>query len=429
MPATPPSEPPAGQGETPTSAEEHAVAREATAFAALAPWFQGNAPGTLWVAFSGGVDSTVLLHVLRGLPNVAAIHVDHGLHEDSRTWARCCAATARAWGVPCRVRSVAVARGGNLEAEARRVRYDVWQQLLEPGDVLALAHHANDQAETRLWQLLTGRETGGMPTERALGKGRLVRPMLNLGRCAIVQYAKRQGLRWIEDPANADLRSDRNFIRHRLAPSIERHFPRTFARLAAPRPNAARTLPPLPAANASEERVADWLAAAGLPLAQRRIREIARQSGASPSRLPRIAMAPGIDAWRYRRHWHLVRRQAEANALGHPSELAVGTCVALPGGTLRWRPDAIGLVAGSPLAARPRRGGERLRLHGRGSKAVKALFQEHGIAPWQRGDWPLLYDAAGRLVAVPGLGIGAEFATPGGLAPRWTPRAATLTTA
>ena len=426
MPATPPSERSAGEGVAPTPVEEHAVAHEVAALAALAPWVEGNAPGTLWVAFSGGVDSTVLLHVLRGLPNVAAIHIDHRLHEDSPTWARCCAATARAWGVPCRVRSVAVPHG-NLEAEARRVRYDVWRQLLEPGDVLALAHHANDQAETRLWQLLTGREPGGMPTERALGKGRLVRPMLNLRRCAIVRYAKRQGLRWVEDPANADLRSDRNFIRHRLAPGIERHFPKAFARLAAPRPNAAQTLPPLPAANASEEHVADWLAAAGLPLAHRAIREIARQTEASPSRLPRIAVAPGIDAWRYRGHWHLVRRQAEDSALRHASELAVGTCVALPGGTLRWRPDEIGLAAGSPLAVRQRHGGERLRLHGRGSKAVKALFQEHGIAPWQRGDWPLLYDAAGRLVAVPGLGVGAEFATPGGLAPCWTPRAATLT--
>ena len=428
MPATPLSEPSAGEGEAPASVEEQAVARDVAAFAALAPWFEGNAPGTLWVAFSGGVDSTVLLHVLRGLPNVAAIHIDHRLHEDSPTWARWCATTAKAWGVPCRVRSVAVPHG-NLEAQARRVRYDVWRQLLEPGDVLALAHHANDQAETRLWQLLTGREPGGMPTERPLGKGHLVRPMLGLRRCAILQYAKRQRLRWIEDPANVNLRSDRNFIRHRLAPSIERHFPKAFARLASPRPNAVRSLRPLPAATASEERVADWLAAAGLPLAQRTIREIARQSEASPSRLPRIAVAPGIDAWRYRRHWHLVRRQAEDSALGRASELAVGTCVALPGGTLRWRPGAIGLAAGSPLTVRTRRGGERIRLHGRGSKAVKALFQEHGIAPWQRGDWPLLYGAAGRLVAVPGLGIGAEFATPGGLAPCWTPRAATLTSA
>ena len=429
MPATPPSEPSAGEGEATTFVEEHAVAREVAALAALAPWFEGNALGTLWVAFSGGVDSTVLLHVLRGLPNVAAIHIDHHLHEDSPTWARCCAATASAWGVPCRVRNAAVACGGNLEAQARRVRYEVWRQLLEPGDVLALAHHANDQVETRLWQLLTGREPGGMPTERPLGKGRLVRPMLRLRRCAVLQYAKRQGLRWIEDPANADLRSDRNFIRHRLAPSIERHYPKAFARLASLRPNAVRTLPPLPAANASEERVADWLAAAGLPLAQRAVREIARQSEASPSRLPRIAVAPGVDAWRYRGHWHLVRRQAEDSALGHASELAVGTCVALPGGTLRWRPDAIGLAACSPLTVRTRHGGERIRLHGRGSKAVKALFQEHGIAPWQRPNWPLLYGAAGRLVAVPGLGIGAEFATPGGLTPCWTPRAATLTSA
>ena len=411
----------------PALGDECAVAREVAA-SALAPWFEGRATGTLWVAFSGGVDSTALLHVLRRRPNVAAIHIDHGLHAESATWAQRCAATAAAWGVPLRIRAVAVAPGGNLEAKARRARYAVWRDLLQPGDVLALAHHANDQAETRLWQLLTGREAGGMPTERTLGDGLLLRPMLRLPKSAIVHYAKRRKLTWVEDPANADLRSDRNFIRRHVVPRIECRSPSAFARLAAPRPRPAHTLPPLSAANCTEARVAAWLAAAALPLARGPLREIARQSAASPSRLPRIAVAPGIDAWRYRQHWHLVRRLDESRVPRPANECVVGIRANLPGGVLSWQSGAFGLAVGTPLAARHRDGGERLRLRRRGGrKTVKALFQEHGVAPWRRSSWPLLCDRDGELVALPGIGVAAHRATSDGLEPRWTPSPDTLT--
>lgn len=412
----------------PALGDECAVAREVAASAALAPWFEGRATGTLWVAFSGGVDSTVLLHVLRRRANVAAIHIDHGLHAESATWAQRCAATAAAWRVPLRIRAVALVPGGNLEAKARRARYGVWRDLLDAGDVLALAHHANDQAETRLWQLLTGREAGGMPTARALGGGLLLRPMLRLPKEAIVRYAKRRKLRWVEDPANADLRSDRNFIRRHVAPRLERRSPSAFARLVAPRRQPAQTLPPLSAANCTEARVAAWLAAAALPLARGPIREIARQSAASPSRTPRIALAPGIDAWRYRQYWHLVRRVDESRGRRHANECVVGIRADLPDGVLSWQPGAFGLAAGTPLAVRYRDGGERIRLRQRGGrKTVKALFREHGVAPWRRSGWPLLCDRDGEPVALPGIGVAAHCATSDGLEPRWAPCPDTLT--
>ena len=412
----------------PALGDEGPVAGEVAASAALAPWFEGRATGTLWVAFSGGVDSTVLLHVLRRLANVAAIHIDHGLCAESATWAQRCAATAADWRVPLCIGAVAVAPGGNLEAQARRARYDAWRALLGAGDVLALAHHANDQAETRLWQLLTGREAGGMPTARALGEGLLLRPMLRLPKSAIVRYAKWRKLTWVEDPANADLRSDRNFIRRHVVPRIERRSPSAFARLAAPRPQAAQALPPLRATNCAEAGVAAWLAAAALPLARGPIREIARQSSASPSRMPRIAVAPGIDAWRYRQHWHLVRRPNQGRAPRPAHECVVGSRANLPGGVLSWQPSAFGLPVGMPLEARYREGGERVRLRQReGRKTVKALFREHGVAPWRRSGWPLLCDRNGELLALPGIGVAAHCATSDGLEPRWTPCPDTLT--
>ena len=408
-----------------------AVAREVRTASGLAPWFDGTAKHTLWVGVSGGVDSTVLLHVLRELPQVAAIHIDHGLQGKSRAWAASCAAKAAKWDVPFRAKTVAVSRRGNLQASARQVRYRAWREILMPGDALALAHHADDQAETRLWQLLTGREAGGMPTERALGDGLLVRPMLRLRRREIVAYARRTGLEWEDDPANADLRFDRNLVRHSLLPAIERRDPQAFARLAAPRCEPPRSVSPLPASSATPERIAAWLAAAGLPLAHRSVGEIQRQSQAAEGRSPRIALAPGVEARLFRRHWHLVYAETPLGACGTPEGRRVtsGVCTVLSNGVLAWRKDVAGLPAGTRLAVRCREGGERIRLHGRNvRKTVKALFQEHGVPPWRRESWPLLYDDGGRLLAVPSIGVAAEAAVPDGLLPHWTPNADTLTT-
>lgn len=413
----------------PASDPAHVVPHQIGAASPLAPWFDGTATHTLWVGVSGGVDSTVLLHVLRGLPGVAAIHIDHGLQDGAAQWAARCGAMAARWGVPFQAKSVAVSRRGNLQARARQARYRAWRDKLGPGDVLALAHHADDQAETRLWQLLTGREAGGMPGQRALGQGLLVRPMLRLRRGEIVAYARSVGLDWEDDPANADLRFDRNLVRHCLLPSLERRAPEAFARLAALRCEPARVVRPLPAESAVREGIAAWLAAAGLPLAHRSIGEIERQRQAADGRLPRIAVAPGVEARLFRRHWHLVCAEGLRVETPGGRRVTSGVCAALPKGVLAWRTDAAGLPAGTGLVVRFRQGGERIRLHGRNvRKTVKALFQEHGVPPWRRERWPLLYDEAGRLLAVASIGVAAEAAVPGGLQPCWTPNADTLTT-
>ena len=413
----------------PASDPAHVVPRQVRTAPPLAPWFAGTARHTLWVGVSGGVDSTVLLHVLRGLSGVAAIHIDHGLQDGAAQWAARCGAMAARWGVPFQAKSVAVSRRGNLQARARQARYRAWRDILAAGDVLALAHHADDQAETRLWQLLTGREAGGMPGQRALGQGLLVRPMLRLRRGEIVAYARSAGLDWEDDPANADLRFDRNLVRHCLLPSLERRCPEAFARLAAPRCEAAHVVRPLPAASAAREGIAAWIAAAGLPLAHRSIGEIERQSQAADGRLPCVAVAPGVKARLFRRYWHLVRTEGLRVETPEGRRVTSGVCAALPNGVLAWRTDEAGFPAGARLVVRFRQGGERIHLHGRNvRKTVKALFQEQGVPPWRRKRWPLLYDEAGRLLAVASIGVTAEAAVSGGLQPCWTPNADTLTT-
>ena len=392
------------------------VIRAIAATPALAPWLAGDAPGTLWVAFSGGRDSAVLLHALRGLNGVAATHIDHGLHPDSASWARHCAGVAEEWDVRLHMERVCVAPTGNREAEARRKRYAAWQRLLEPGDVLAMAHHADDQIETRLWQVLTGREPGGMPAERGVGEGRLVRPMFGVRRSAITQYAERHGLAWIEDPSNADLRLDRNYIRARLVPLIEERFPDALQHLARPRPKEVPSV--LKATAATRPSIREWLRNAGLPVAAGVVDEIRRQSDAPPDRTPQVAVAPGVRAWRHAARWHLVRDIPPLAA----QRCTVGCTATMAAGTLAWKRSSRGLPHGIVVTMRPRVGGERLRVDGRNvRKSVKSLLREAGVPPWRRQVWPLLYAADDRLVAVAGLAVAADAAIDDGWWPAWSP--------
>lgn len=401
----------------PNDGVERALAQSRT----LDAFLHGPRPrGRLWVGFSGGVDSTVLLHALRAVAGTVAIHIDHGLDPAAREWVRHCAAVAREFGVRFESRSVCVDSHGNREQAARAARYAVFRELLGPDDLLALGHHADDQAETRVWQLLTGREPGGMPTERRLGAGWLVRPLMAVKREQILDYARRHRLRWIEDPANADPGFDRNRIRHGVLGRLEERHPGALERLSAPRRPAVENLRPLPVDEATDPGIEAWLLAAGLPTPSKAIAEIRRQSRAAEDRNPRVAVAPGTWALRHDHKWHLVAGRNPSTP--KPDSVVVGDDMATPDGLLSWRRAAAGLEAGRSLSIHRRRGGERIRPVGRdGTKTVKALFQEAHIPPWQRTDWPLLYDRA-ELLAVPGLALAVEAVVANGYEPLWTPQ-------
>src|SRR5947208_238629 len=183
----------------------------------------------LAVGLSGGVDSVVLLHVLKQHPglNLSAIHVHHGLSPNAGAWARFCRALCTRWGVPLAVRRVKVAkRGAGLEAAAREARYRAFKNV--PCDAVALAHNRDDQAETVLMNLLRGagvRGASGMPPRGRLDGKMLLRPLLEVPRAAILAYAREQGLEWVEDESNADEALTRNFVRRRLGPLLESRIP------------------------------------------------------------------------------------------------------------------------------------------------------------------------------------------------------------
>ncbi|MFQ5937184.1 MAG: tRNA lysidine(34) synthetase TilS, partial [Acidiferrobacterales bacterium] len=194
-----------------------------------------GATSSLKVAYSGGLDSHVLLHALCQLRAsahwvISAIHVDHGLHPESARWAEHCQQVCEQLGVVCTVERIQVSDTDSLgtEAAARRLRYACFAQHIGYQDALLTAHHLDDQAETVLLQLLRGtgvRGLAGMPEVTAFSGGKLVRPLLEFTRAELAAYAESQGLHWVEDVSNRDVSYGRNFLRHQVLPLLEQRWP------------------------------------------------------------------------------------------------------------------------------------------------------------------------------------------------------------
>ena len=188
------------------------------------------------VAFSGGVDSHVLLHLLASqretLPgSLGAVHVNHHIQQHAGDWEVHCRSVCEELDIPCHFLRVdgKARRGESPEAAARTARYRALADWLPADAVLLTGQHRDDQAETLLLQLLRGagpRGLAAMPVVTELGNGRLVRPLLALRRADILDYAHQHRLRWVEDPSNADTRYDRNLLRHRVMPLLQQHWRR-----------------------------------------------------------------------------------------------------------------------------------------------------------------------------------------------------------
>lgn len=198
------------------------------------------------VAFSGGLDSTVLLHQLvqwrTENPGVAlrAIHVHHGLSANADAWVTHCENVCQQWQVPLVVERVQLAQEGlGIEAQARQARYQAFARTLLPGEVLVTAQHLDDQCETFLLALKRGSGPAGLSAMAEVSEfagTRLIRPLLARTRGELVQWARQYDLRWIEDESNQDDSYDRNFLRLRVVPLLQQrwpHFAEATARSAA----------------------------------------------------------------------------------------------------------------------------------------------------------------------------------------------------
>jgi len=193
------------------------------------PWFVG---------FSGGADSTALLHFLSThfpQQTITAIHVNHQLSPHADDWELSCANMATTLNVGFVSERVTVAQGDGLEAEARKARYRVFDCLLAGGGCLMLGHHLDDQAETFLFRALRGESLAGLaaiPKFRTISSGILYRPLLSVSRTEIEDYLQDKGLGFIQDESNSDLTIKRNYLRHALIPDILHHEPNAAAAFA-----------------------------------------------------------------------------------------------------------------------------------------------------------------------------------------------------
>ena len=378
----------------------------------------------LAVGLSGGVDSVVLLHVLKQHPglNLSAIHVHHGLSPNAGAWARFCRALCTRWGVPLAVRRVKVAKGGKgLEAAAREARYRAFRN--SPCDAVALAHNRDDQAETVLMNLLRGagvRGASGMPPRSRLDGRMLLRPLLEVPRAAILAYAREQGLEWVEDESNADEALTRNFVRRRLGPLIESRFPRWRESLA----RAARHFAGV--GLDAQALLREFLAAQGLRApSEAKLVEMLKQLTSGGARI--MVEHDGMRLRVYR--GKLALAPAAPAAPFAPVEWKGEPRITIPalGGKLlfrRARGEGIDLrkLGQCRVAVRLRAGGERLQPdRRRPRRTLKNLFQEAGVPPWQRDRLPLLF-CGDDLVWAPGLGIDARYQATAdtiGVVPEW----------
>jgi len=410
-------------------------------------------PAQLAVAFSGGLDSTVLLHATikaHGKKNVHAFHVHHGIQKEADQWQAHCKAVAKKLGCHFDTKNVKLNKPSNIESQARNLRYESLTEMCQAHKIqdLLLAHHLDDQAETVLIQLMRGAGLPGlsaMPQVKSKELIHLWRPFLNMRRKDLEIYAKEHQLTWIEDPSNQDESYRRNAIRKSILPTLEKFQEGAIENLS----RSAKHL-------GEAQELLNQLADIDLGLME-------AKEGLSKTNLIRLYKTSQARATNALRRW------LSKNGLAYPSEERLTAWWSelqqtRPDSKLQWDHDqqvirlwrghlTITQDAGSSevvgewafkkipantqkpgiakdrfeqakkkglINTMAREGGEKFKVDSkRPRRSLKNLYQEAAIPPWQR-DVPLLYIGE-DLVAVAGIGISADWQVTEGprISPEW----------
>jgi tRNA(Ile)-lysidine synthase len=403
---------------------------------------------TFLLALSGGLDSVVLLHLLAearlAIPfQLHAMHVHHGLSANADTWAEFCSAQCRQLNVPLQIVHVNVAKNPDyknseqgIEAEARQLRYNALFTYAVDGkapDFVVTAHHQDDQAETLLLQLFRGAGVKGLASMAALDKARrLLRPLLNVSRQAMQDYALQYELAWCDDESNDNTQYDRNFVRHEVLPVLQSRFKSlnsVLARTAGHMAEASELLEVLASQDAEHLLHNNSFCLQGLgQLSVARTKNVLRWWFSQNF----LAMPAAehlneiVDQLLYAKKecdlniklQHLYLRKYQQRAYLCEDKTAVPFDLVWDGESELVLPSGGKLlfnkVTGSGLAINlgmtklritNRDGGERFKPDAqRPTRTLKYLLQEINMPPWRRLYLPLIY-WEDKLAFVPGVGI------------------------
>ena len=401
---------------------------------------------TYWVAYSGGLDSHVLLEqcvlLRQSLPlKLQVVHVHHGLSTHADQWVAHCENVCKAYDVPCMTKKIIVQKniGDSLEDVARQYRYQIFAEILQYNDCLLTAHHQDDQAETILLQLIRGAGPKGlasMPLIKPFANGFHARPFIQCSRSVLYDYAKQNQLVWIEDEMNQHLKLTRNFIRHEVMPILKNRWSNVEAQLSRSARHCAEqdvlinafSLELLREAKGSKEHclsvqkllslsdekqklvLRSWIDQQGHPLPDsKKLESICHQMlTARSDKNPHVRFGKS-EVRRYRDDLYLMNQLPKYDETSY-YELDLEKPLSIAGiGILR-----ASLVKGRGLRVdreqiecRFRQGGEQIEIPSIGRRPLKKLFQEWGVLPWERDRTPLLF-IGDQLIAVVGYFLKAE---------------------
>lgn len=392
----------------------------------------------LLVGYSGGLDSTVLLHLLAGQPTLVnkllAVHVNHGLSANANNWQDHCQQFCKDLAIPLVVKQVNLPSQANLEEEARKARYEIFSSLLANTDGLILAHHLDDQAETLLLQLFRGTGIDGlaaMAAKKGFAGANLLRPFLQLSRQNLEEYAKTNLLSWVEDESNLNISFSRNYIRHRVLPLICERWPavvdnlvrtthhcqqaqsnlEALAKIDCPTLNeVSSTLPLAFLSTLNSERISNvlrfWFKSNQVKQPDtlsfnRLLKEVIQaRSDARPE-----VVWKGFSVRRYQQTLYLSQVEKEqffatTNWPQFPEPLKIEDL-----GEIIVKEAEQGFLLPTPakIEVRFRQGGELFKWHGQ-LKQLKKLLQEWQVPPWQRGSIPLVF-VNGQLAVIVGYAV------------------------
>ena len=387
---------------------------------------QWPVPGKYWIAYSGGADSAALLYAMVGVKDqlkasVAAIHINHGLHEKANEWQNLCEAQCATLGISLTCKSVELTKQprDSFEAQARNARYAAMKSAMQAGDMLLTAHHADDQAETLLLHLVRGAGLDGLSGIRPIHKQGdywIARPFLATRRSELQQFLADQNGQSAEDPSNEDCSIRRNYMRHKVLPLLMQQWPAAIENLGRTAGHVQRASDLLNSAadtdlahcNAEHANILDverlcaldserqaltirqWARQNKLPLPeQRHLTELLRQLHDSDPESAFCVSWPGVDIRRYRGQLYIDTAMSPEPPL-YEYEWDGRQPLQLPASVGSLQFD--GKYPGSALHVQNRSGSEQLKITAqKHHRTLKHLFQQSAVPPWLRAHIPILF--------------------------------------